>query len=79
MSRGEHTIAKRKKQQKKVLGRSIGMRPVSVEGREEFGHWEGDGIVGKGYKGQLIILVERTAADYKRAVTRQAGRQGGAI
>lgn len=44
---------------KRVLGRSIDDRPAAAAAREEFGHWEGDGIVGKGGKGQLISLVER--------------------
>jgi IS30 family transposase len=44
---------------KGIFGRSIETRPVAVETREEFWHWEGDGIVGKGGKGQLISLVER--------------------
>ena len=48
-----------RKQRKKVLGKSIETRPAVAESRAEFGHWEGDGIVGKGRKGQLITLVER--------------------
>jgi len=48
-----------RKERKKVLGKSIEERPAAVETREEFGHWEGDGIVGKGGHGQLITLVER--------------------
>jgi IS30 family transposase len=46
-------------ERKKVLGKSIGERPAIVETREEFGHWEGDGIVGKGQRDFLISLVER--------------------
>jgi IS30 family transposase len=48
-----------RRERKKVLGKSIEERPAEVESREEFGHWEGDGIVGKGQQGQLITLVER--------------------
>jgi len=48
-----------RKERKRVLGKSIDERSAIVETREEFGHWEGDGIVGKGQKGQLISLVER--------------------
>lgn len=48
-----------RKERKKVLGKSIEMRPAAVETREEFGHWEGDGIVFKNHQGQLITLVER--------------------
>jgi len=42
-----------------MLGKSIDERPVYVDKREEFGHWEGDGILGKNHKGHLITLVER--------------------
>ena len=48
-----------RRERKKVLGKSIDERPAVVETREEFGHWEGDGIVGKGQQGHLITLVER--------------------
>lgn len=48
-----------RRERKKRLGRSIEERPAAVESRAEFGHWEGDGIVGKGGKGMLITLVER--------------------
>ena len=48
-----------RKERKKILGKSIEERPAVVESREEFGHWEGDGIVGKGQQGFLISLVER--------------------
>jgi IS30 family transposase len=48
-----------RRERKKALGMSIEERPTIVETREEFGHWEGDGIVGKGGRGQLISLVER--------------------
>ena len=48
-----------RKRRKKILGKSIETRPATVENREEFGHWEGDGIVGKNRKGQLITIVER--------------------
>jgi IS30 family transposase len=44
---------------KRQLGRSIDLRPPSVETREEFGHWEGDTIVGKDHKGAILTLVER--------------------
>jgi len=48
-----------RKERKKVLGKSIEERPAIVGTREEFGHWEGDEIVGKGQQRQLITLVER--------------------
>jgi len=48
-----------RRERKRHLGKSIEERPGIVETRKEFGHWEGDGIVGKRHKGQLISLVER--------------------
>lgn len=48
-----------RKERKKKLGRSIETRPAIVQTREEFGHWEGDGIVGRAQQGHLVTLVER--------------------
>ena len=45
--------------QKREFGKSIDERPEKANKREEFGHWEGDSIVGKGHKGQIITLLER--------------------
>lgn len=50
---------KPRRERKKILGKSIDERPAIVDTREEYGHWEGDGIVGKGHKGHLVTLVER--------------------
>ena len=45
--------------QKREYGKSIEERAKEVENRDEFGHFEGDSIVGKDGKGQIITLVER--------------------
>lgn len=44
-----------------VLGKSIEERPEEVEGREEFGHWEIDTVVGhrQGQHSVLLTLTER--------------------
>ncbi len=42
-----------------IFGDSIDVRPSEVSERKVFGHWEGDGIVGRNRKGFLITLVER--------------------
>ena len=38
---------------------SIAERPADVETRKEFGHWEGDTVVGKNQDGFIVTLVER--------------------
>lgn len=38
---------------------SIHDRPQSVEGREEFGHWEGDLMIGKNHASAIGTVVER--------------------
>jgi len=50
---------KRVRQRKRVLGRSIDERSAEVNGRQEFGHWEGDTVVGKEGKSAVMTLVER--------------------
>lgn len=46
---------------KKNLGQSIEARPVHIENREEFGHWEIDTVIGKKTKDDnvLLTIVER--------------------
>jgi len=39
--------------------RHISERPISVEGRRYFGHWEIDTVIGKGSKDCIVTLVER--------------------
>lgn len=56
---GWRTHQKKVRERKKTLGRSIDERPEVVDSRLEFGHWEGDGIVGKDCKGHWITLIER--------------------
>lgn len=57
---------KRKKRQPKIqLGTSIEQRPSTVNERLEFGHYEGDCIVGKNHKTALLTLNERITNKYK--------------
>lgn len=46
-------------ERKKKFGRSIDERPESVNNRTEFGHWEGDSIVGKNGNSSVLTLTER--------------------
>ena len=55
------TKAKRVRENRKVLGRSIEDRPEIVELRTEFGHWEIDTVIGKKDENEpcVLTLVER--------------------
>ncbi|WP_405075989.1 IS30 family transposase [Ligilactobacillus acidipiscis] len=44
------------KTNEKVLGRSIEKRPIEVDERREFGHWEIDSVVGQREGGDLNLL-----------------------
>ena len=52
-----NTKAKKVRENRKSLGRSIEERPESVENREEFGHWEFDTIIGKKDENEPCVLV----------------------
>lgn len=41
-----NTKSKKVRENKRILGDSIELRPESIESREEFGHWEADTVVG---------------------------------
>lgn len=48
------------KKHKRIMGKSIELRPIEVETREEFGHWEIDTVVGKRSNDSVLLtLTER--------------------
>lgn len=47
------------REHKRLYGTSIDERPNTINDRLEFGHWEGDSIVGKNSKSSILTLVER--------------------
>lgn len=53
------THTEKVREHKRKYGTTIDDRPALIDERIEFGHWEGDGIVGKNKQGHLITLVER--------------------
>jgi IS30 family transposase len=59
----------------------IEQRPAAVDERNEFGHWEGDTVVGKGQDGFAVTLVERKSRLLEAAKTRtkNAGEVGRAV
>lgn len=45
---------------KKILGRSIEERPIEIQDRQDFGHWEADSVIGKASdKTAISTVVER--------------------
>lgn len=52
---------KRKIQKRAAKGKSIEQRPLDIDSREEFGHWEMDTVIGKKEvsKKTLLVLTER--------------------
>lgn len=61
VSRKNKRTQKRSRENKRVLGKSIEQRPVEVESRTTFGHWEIDTVIGSKMKHSpvMITLVER--------------------
>lgn len=47
------------REHKRILGNSIDLRPQYIDDRSEFGHFEGDSIVGKEGKSAAMTLTER--------------------
>ena len=51
---------RKRREAKRIMGKSIDLRPKEVETREEFGHWEIDTVVGKrSNDAVLLTLTER--------------------
>ena len=47
------------KDRKRIFGTSIDERPESIDNREDFGHWEGDSVVGAKGESSVLTFVER--------------------
>lgn len=52
-----NTKAKKVREHRKILGRSIEQRSETIENREEFGHWDFDTIIGKKDENEPCVLV----------------------
>jgi IS30 family transposase len=72
------TKKKRPRENKRIMGPSIGTRCPSVETREEFGHWEIDTVIGKKSNDEaLLTLIERKTR--KELIVRLAGKDAGSV
>lgn len=60
------TKSKRVRKNRRILGTSITERPLSINSREEFGHWEIDTVIGTKDKNDsvLLTLAERQTRHY---------------
>lgn len=47
------------KDHKRIFGTSIDERPESIDNRRDFGHWEGDSVVGSKGESSVLTFVER--------------------
>ncbi|ARK20193.1 IS30 family transposase [Sporosarcina sp. P26b] len=60
-----NTKVKRIRRNRRILGMSIAERPVEIDNRQEFGHWEIDTVEGqKSDDNALLTLVERKTRNY---------------
>lgn len=60
-----NTKTKRIRKHRRILGTSIAERPLEIEERKEFGHWEIDTVEGKkSNDNALLTLVERKTRNY---------------
>jgi len=60
-----NTKTKRVRKHRRILGTSIAERPLVIEDRAEFGHWEIDTVEGKkSDDNALLTLVERKSRFY---------------
>lgn len=63
---------------RRILGASIEQRPDSVNGREEFGHWEIDTVVGKREAGEVLLTLDERMTR-KRHIIKIAGKTKEAV
>lgn len=63
---------KRIKQNKRILGKSIDLRPEEVNTREEFGHWEIDTVIGKKSGDNALLTLTERKSRYEIMITLNA-------
>jgi IS30 family transposase len=68
----------RVRQNRRILGESIETRPEEVQGREEFGHWEIDSVIGKTRDREAVMTLVERKSRYQYAV-KLAGKGSSAV
>ena len=63
---------------RRILGASIEQRPAIVDGRQEFGHWEIDTVVGKRGSGEVLLTLDERMTR-KRHIIKIPGRTKEAV
>lgn len=53
-----NTKTRKSRENRRILGQSIENRPVEVNDRMEFGHWEGDTVVGTRDKSEVLLTLD---------------------
>lgn len=73
-----NTKKKRIRLNKRILGRSISERPIEIEKRLEFGHWEIDTVIGKKSNDEaLLTITERKTR--KEIILKIASKESEAV
>lgn len=47
-------------------GTSIDLRPAEIDTREDFGHWEGDCVIGKAERSQVLFVLTERKTRYEK-------------
>ena len=55
----------KRREPKRIMGKSIDLRPKKVETREEFGHWEIDTVVGKRSNDAVLLTMTERKTRYE--------------
>lgn len=77
--KGKHRVLHRQRKRSVPPEHSIENRPVAVESREEFGHWEIDLIVGGKGKGAAVLLTLTERKTRKQIIRKLKDRTQGAV
>lgn len=75
---GRNTHRHHCRMNRRILGASIEQRPAIVDGRQEFGHWEIDTVVGKRGTGEVLLTLDERMTR-KRHIIKIAGRTKEAV